>query len=153
MTTGLIIRPAVAGDIPEIEHIVAAAYEPYVERIGRAPAPMGADYRALVAHTDHVQVALHAGRIVGLLVLVPQPDHLLIENVAVAPEAQGHGFGRMLVAHAESAARQLGHAEVRLYTNAAMVENLSLYEHLGYVETGRRREAGFDRVYLTKPLT
>jgi hypothetical protein len=39
---------------------------------------------------------------------------------------------------------------VSLYTNAHMTENLSLYLALGYVEVGRRREHGFDRVYYEK---
>jgi len=31
-----------------------------------------------------------------------------------------------------------------------MQENLSLYRHLGYIETDRRYEDGFDRVYFEK---
>jgi hypothetical protein len=41
---------------------------------------------------------------------------------------------------------------IRLYTNAAMTENLSMYAHLGFVETHRAVEKGFDRVYLRWPL-
>jgi hypothetical protein len=41
---------------------------------------------------------------------------------------------------------------VRLYTNAAMEENLVLYPRLGYREVGRRRDGGFDRVFFTKSM-
>ena len=41
---------------------------------------------------------------------------------------------------------------MRLYTNARMTENLSLYPHLGYVEVERREEDGFDRVFFEKGL-
>jgi hypothetical protein len=37
---------------------------------------------------------------------------------------------------------------LRLYTNAAMTENLSIYAHIGFVETHRAVEKGFNRVYL-----
>jgi ribosomal protein S18 acetylase RimI-like enzyme len=33
-------------------------------------------------------------------------DHLWIENVAVAPEGQGRGYGRLLLAHAERRAAE-----------------------------------------------
>ena len=31
-----------------------------------------------------------------------------------------------------------------------MTENIALYRRLGFVETGRGREAGYDRVFMTK---
>jgi len=43
-------------------------------------------------------------------------------------------------------------AAIRLYTNAAMTENLSMYAHMGFVETHRAIEKGFNRVYLRWPL-
>jgi hypothetical protein len=43
-------------------------------------------------------------------------------------------------------------AGIELYTNAVMRENHAFYAALGYVETGRGREAGYDRVYYCKPL-
>ncbi len=52
----------------------------------------------------------------------------------------------------EALARQGGAAAVELYTNARMTENLQLYPRLGYAETGRRTEDGFDRVFFRKHL-
>ena len=43
-------------------------------------------------------------------------------------------------------------AELRLYTNQLMTENLALYPALGYTETGRRAEDGFARVYFSKRI-
>jgi ribosomal protein S18 acetylase RimI-like enzyme len=76
----------------------------------------------------------------------------LIENVAVDPESQHRGIGRALLAFAEAHAASVGVAELRLYTNEAMHDNLRLYPRLGYVETGRGRGAGFNRVYFRKRL-
>jgi ribosomal protein S18 acetylase RimI-like enzyme len=146
---GFHIRPAGADEVDAIRRVVRDAYEIYVPRIGQEPAPMRADYAALTRE-DAVTVAIDQGAIVGVLVLRPQPDSLLLENVAVAPAEQGRGIGRALIAFAEERARDLNLKTVTLYTNALMIENLALYRGLGYVEVGRRREHGFDRVFLEK---
>jgi ribosomal protein S18 acetylase RimI-like enzyme len=82
----------------------------------------------------------------------PGADHLFIENVAVHPDHQGRGLGQRLLARAESEAGARGLPALRLYTNVKMTENFPFYEALGFVETERRREDGFDRVYMEKRL-
>lgn len=82
------IRAATADDIAAVEQIVALAYRPYIARIGRAPAPMTADYRALLPHT-HVLIADDA--VAGVLVAIPAADHLLVDNVAIDPRHRGRG--------------------------------------------------------------
>jgi N-acetylglutamate synthase-like GNAT family acetyltransferase len=149
--TAEILREAKAGDREAVERLVEAAYGMYVERIGRRPAPMDADYAALI-DAGRVTVAERDGRVIGILVLVPEEDHLLVENVAVDPAAQGSGLGRRLMARAEGHARTLGLTELRLYTNEKMVENLAWYPRLGYTETERRVESGFARVFFVKTL-
>jgi GNAT superfamily N-acetyltransferase len=147
----LAVRKAVPGDAAAIAAIAAAAYAPYEARIGRPPAPVTADYGAAVARGE-VWVAQRDDDLVGLLVLVDRPDHVLLENVAVIPSAQGSGIGARLLAHAEALAAALGRPEVRLYTNVAMTENLAYYPRHGYVETHRGVQDGFHRVYFSKPL-
>lgn len=145
------IVPAQPADAGAVTACVRAAYAEYVERIGREPAPMGADYEALIA-AGAVWIVRADDRIAGVLVLRPQPPTLLLENVAVAPEQRGRGLGRALIAFAEEHARTSGLDAVTLYTNERMTENLCLYPALGYAETGRRREDGFARVYFRKPV-
>jgi ribosomal protein S18 acetylase RimI-like enzyme len=145
------IRLARASDVPALREIVERAYGIYIERIGRRPAPMNDDYAEKVCHGD-VYVAEHDGVVAGLLVLVPAPDHLLIENVAVDPERQGTGVGLALLTYAETYAAGHGIPQLRLYTNAAMTENLALYRRLGYREDDRRTENGLKRVFLAKLL-
>jgi ribosomal protein S18 acetylase RimI-like enzyme len=146
------IVPAGADDVPAIERLVAAAYEKYVARLGKPPAPMREDYRALVG-ARVVWIVKDGTQLAGLLVLRPRPDHALLDNVAVAPDRQGRGIGRRLLAFAEAEAQRLGLPEIRLYTHVAMTENLALYRRLGYEETGRARQDGYDRVFLSKRLT
>jgi ribosomal protein S18 acetylase RimI-like enzyme len=144
------IRPARADEALVLTDIVQRAYARYVARIGRRPAPMDDDYRSRVANGE-VTVAVLEGEPVGLIVTVMRCDHLLIDNVAVEPAHHGRGVGRALMAHAEQIAARNRVPELRLYTNAAMSENLALYPRLGYREVDRRRDAGFDRVFFAKP--
>ncbi|HYX87301.1 MAG TPA: GNAT family N-acetyltransferase [Gaiellales bacterium] len=146
------LRRANAADGEAMHRLVEEAYAVYVGRIGRRPAPMDADHGAAIA-AGRVTVIEAEGRVVGAIVLVPAEDHLLVENIAVHPSAQGRGLGRLLMDHAEEQARGLGVLELRLYTNERMVENLEWYPRLGYRETGRRVERGFARVYFSKRLT
>ena len=146
------IRPASADDRHAVEEIVTLAYVHYVERIGKPPGPMLDNYAALIA-SGAVSVLTETERAVeGAIVLLPKPDHLLLDNVAVHPNRQGRGYGRQLIAFAEDEARRLGHAELRLYTHVTMVENIALYTRLGFVETGRGHENGYDRVFMIKRL-
>ena len=145
------VRPASAADVGELESIARAAYLPYLPRIGRAPAPVTADYAGAVARGE-VWLASTPELAVGLIVLIAMPDYLLLENVAVLPAMQGHGIGTGLLAFADGRARELGLGEIRLYTNAAMSENLALYPRRGYVETHREVSEGFSRVFFRKRL-
>jgi len=147
-----VIRPATAQDRAAVEAIVDAAYSIYVERIGKAPGPMLDDYARLIDEGSVSVFEMPDGVIAALIVLLPQADHLLLNNVAVHPDHQGRGLGRRLVAFAESEARRLGYAELRLYTHQRMTENIALYARLGFRETGRGTEAGYDRVFMTKPI-
>ena len=146
------IRPAIADDLPEIRRIVRAAYLPYMLRMGRAPAPMLDDYAARMTIASLHVLDGAEGRLAGIIVLLPREDHLLLDNIAVDPACQAQGVGRRLMAFAEVEARRLGLPEIRLYTNALMTENLALYPRLGYRQTDRRMEQGYDRVYFAKSV-
>ena len=39
-----------------------------------------------------------------------------------------------------------------LYTHESMTENIGLYEYLGYIETDRRTDKSYRRVYMRKNL-
>ncbi len=145
------IRPATVDDISAIERIVRDAYSPYIQRIGATPGPMLDDYPARIAQ-GLVHVALASGDVQALLVLIPEPDCLLLDNIAVSPGAQGKGYGRHLLRFAEDEARRRGLAAIRLYTQEKMTENIGIYRRHGYVETHRAEEIGLKRVFMKKGL-
>lgn len=145
------IHPAQESDASALQEIVERAYAVYVERIGRRPAPMDDDLAARIRGAD-VFVAEDDGEIIGLIVLVVAENHVLVETIAIDPGRQGEGVGRALMAHAEAFASERHIAELRLYTNVAMTENLTFYPRIGYREDDRRDEDGFSRVYFSKRL-
>jgi len=78
---------------------------------------------------------------------------MLLDNVAVRhPERQGEGLGRQLMAFVENEALNQGFSRLELYTHESMTENIGPYESLGYIETDRRIESGYRRVYMRKNL-
>ncbi len=147
----LVVRRAVASDAEAITQLVRAAYEHYVPRIGRPPVPMTLDYARIVAAGD-TWVAEQGGRLVGVLVLEHFDDHVLVENLAVRPDAQGAGIGSRLLRHAEDQARTRGAHEVRLYTHELMTENRAYYPRRGYRETHRSGDPPWRRVFFSKEL-
>ena len=146
------IRPANRGDVETIRVLVERAYSRWVPLIGLRPAPMDADYAALVAGGDVFVLA--EPEVVGVLVLRPTDGGaLMVENVAVDPDRQGAGLGPMLLEFAERQAAERDVRELRLYTHERMTENIELYERLGWAEYDRLIEHGFARVFMRKQVT
>lgn len=162
------ISPASLADADAIQQLVLAAYAKYVDRMGREPAPMTADYRAALADPDPSRrtYALRRradGRVVGALQLsglrghpaaaaAASPLPLAVDNIVVSRDAQGRGYGRLLMGFAEGVAREQGRPALVLYTNEMMHENMALYGKMGFVEVDRRLQDGYRRVFFRKPL-
>ena len=152
------IRAAVDADVPDVRAVVDAAFRHYVARIGVVPVPMEADHAANVAEGRVFVAELHddggagTARVAGLVVLEPRADHLYLDTVAVHPDAQGAGLGRLLLEFAEDRARALGLPEIRLFTNAMMGENQKIYPRLGYETVERRVTGPYDRIHYRKRL-
>jgi ribosomal protein S18 acetylase RimI-like enzyme len=149
------IRLASPTDLPAITSLVTLAYSPYLPRLnGLVPAPMTADYASLITTSSLYTLIAH-NAIVGCISLSTATNHssaLEINNLAIHPESQGKGYGKLLLAFAEDVARERRLKSCCLYTNVKMVENVALYEKLGYEEVGRWSEDGFERVFFLKAL-
>lgn len=142
-------RPAGYDDLGALRQVVDAAYRMYLPRMDRLPAPMLRDLRSRVRAGE---VWVIGRPPIGLICLVRAGDALLIENVAVHPDAQRTGLGRQLMDFAEQQARRLSLTRVWLYTNEVMTENIAIYTHLGYHEIDRRTEHGYRRVFMERIL-
>jgi len=133
------IRRAVATDAAAVRDLTRRAYAKWIPLIGREATPATENYDRIVRR-DPVDLLLADGELVALVWVVPHPDHLLIENLAVAPAHQGQGLGRRMLAHAEALAAHQGLPEVRLYTNRKFASNVEFYLRHGY---GIDREEAF----------
>lgn len=108
------------------------------------------DRRAAAAHFADIQraggVVLLAelnGRAVGTLTLFILPllahrgrPEAVVEDVAVHPEAQGHGVGRLLMHDAMRRAQARGCYKLALSSNLRRTEAHAFYDHLGFERHG-----------------
>ncbi len=146
------IRQAQPRDRDAIQRIADAAYHPYVASLGKAPAPMVADFAAHIER-DWVIVFEHEGRVKGYAILLTDGRQgALLDNIAVDPAFQRSGIGDALIREIERRVTELGHTALDLYTNVVMSDNIRWYAKLGFIETRRVDEAGFRRVYMRKML-
>jgi GNAT superfamily N-acetyltransferase len=145
------IRRAASTDFGHVRFCAQVAYGKYIARIGKPPAPMNADFAEQIER-GLVYVASRDGQFAGYVTFFPEGDHLHLDAVAVLPEHSGKGVGKALIGHVEHVARRNGFKAVELYTNEVMTENLVMYPKLGYRETHRMRQAGYDRIFYRKAL-
>lgn len=152
---GTTIRHASEADLPDVLAIIEAAYRPYVARNGLLPGPLRDDYPAHLAAGQLwvLEVETQGAKTLrGVLVLIAQPEALLLDNIALHPDAHGYGYGGRMLDYAESHARRTGLPVIRLYTQEIMHENIAIYAARGYAETHRVTELGLRRVYMEKRL-
>jgi GNAT superfamily N-acetyltransferase len=126
------LRRATVADLASVTALQRAAYEKNRAILGRVPLPLMADYAEVFAKYE-VWLAEEGGALDGVLILEPRADDMLIWSVATAPAAQGRGVGGRLLAFAETHARALGLACMRLYTGEKLDGNIAWYRRCGYV--------------------
>jgi GNAT superfamily N-acetyltransferase len=145
------IRRAGQADAAAVRELTRSAYAKWVPLIGREPTPMVADYERAVREHMIDLLFVDLG-LAALIETVDETEHLLIENVAVAPPFQGRGYGRLLLEHAERLAASLGLPQLKLYTNKRFVTNIELYRRLGYAIDREERFMGGFIVHMSKRL-
>ena len=144
------VRLARPSDVSAMQEIAVRAYEPYVARMGREPAPMRPDFaRHIAADTVFVW---DDGDVKAYAVVITGGSEPLLDNIAADPAVQGQRLGSKLLAHVEVRLREEGFKAYSLYTNVHMTENIAWYTRAGFTETGRGTQDGFDRVFFRKAL-
>ncbi len=142
------IRAALPGDSVGLQACMESAYAGYQERmVGKLLPPMDIDYSSEIRDFP-VWIAEYENRVAGGLIMMFEDNHALVANVAVHPEFQGIGLGGGLMKFAETKAKQHNCSELRLTTHVLLNENISLYLHLGWMETSRDDT----NVYMRKQL-
>lgn len=145
------LRKANLKDAPAIKECASSAYTPYISVIGTEPSPLKENYENLIK-LQRIHVLTKANSVVGFIVCFPGDGHLLVDNIAIHPDFQGHYLSAWFLRFAEQTAIDLGFSKIRLYTNINMRRNIRLYKMAGFFEIFRREEKGFHRVYMEKKI-
>lgn len=140
------IRSAKPEDAAALKACIDAAYAIYKDEISDLP-----DVSAGIIDeisTGNVWVAEAGSKIAGGVFLSLFDEYAQLVNIAVDPQFSGKGIGKRLIAHLEAVCRSENLTEIRLSTHVKMASNISLYQHLGWVETSRTT----NKVLMTKRL-
>jgi GNAT superfamily N-acetyltransferase len=119
-------------DGPSAQQLIDAVQQEYVVRYGSPDttpvdpaefAPPGG--RFVVGYLDTDAVAMGGVRRID-------DDTVEIKRMYVVPEQRGRGLSRVVLAHLESLAHQLGATRILLETGQKQPEAMRLYETAGY---------------------
>ena len=92
------------------------------------------------------------GDIVAMGGYKPRESGVELLRMAVAPGAQGEGYGSRIIETLEAHAREAGYEHVELETTARQEQAMGFYPSHGYRETGRRRDGEYEVVRFEKSL-
>jgi GNAT superfamily N-acetyltransferase len=79
-----------------------------------------------------------------------EPDVLEIKRMWIDPAVRGRGLSRILLRALEERARSLGATELRLDTNASLVEAVALYRASGFREIPSYNDNPFASLWFAK---
>lgn len=85
-------------------------------------------------------VLADAGQLLGYTVIYVAVGECHILNICVEPDKHGLGLGRMLLRHALECAVDLGAEQSFLEVRPTNTAAIRLYESMGYVQVGRRKD-------------
>jgi len=148
------IRRANLAEVDIIKDIIFEAYEPVRKQLSRMPAAL---QEGLGKISRHIQmgdqyVALVGEQVIGTMRVRLAGSVGVISRVAVRGNFRGRRIGSILVEYAENLMSHMGASVIEIEVYGAVEQQLSFYERLGYVETGRLTRLGEEIVVLQKEL-
>lgn len=136
------IRPLLASDHAATAHLLHRSLVDWYQsrlnqgaRFGDSPVPFRLFPEVYAAlDPDEALAACDpiSGDLLGVCFVHPRPTHVALGIVATAPEAQGRGVARALLAPALDLARRTGRP-ARLVSSLLNLDSFSLYSRLGFV--------------------
>ena len=94
----MIFRKANSTDEDTIKQIASRAYQKYIERMGKEPAPM----RPNIQKNDIVFVCEKENKIIAFAILVIKDGNIFLENLAVEPLHQQKNVGTAFISFIEN---------------------------------------------------
>lgn len=151
--TEVTITPLTDADAGEVLTLQRAAFVSEAQIYGSADMPPLTQTLEQVVAELRESSALGArrdGRLVGSIRYRVDGDLLLIGRIAVAPDQQGEGIGRLLL---DATEERSGAAEAELFTGSLSEANIELYERCGYTVSERVPDGdGTEQVFMRKRL-
>ena len=144
----MLFRKAVAEDHEIIIAIALKAYEKYIERMGKEPAPM----RPVIQKEDVVFVYEDNKQVIAFAILVKINDQIILDSIAVDPPHQKKGIGDNFIKFIEEYLMEQKVNKYQLYTNEMMFENIKWYQKIGFKIFKKVTEKGYNRIYFEKEL-
>lgn len=98
------------------------------------------------------------GKPAGYMAVVSEETEVEVLSIGVIPDAQGKGYGKEMMAQAETIAHAAGKTAVRLVTKVSNAHAIAFYEKLGYeqVKILANHYSNYDdtdpRVHMVKSL-
>lgn len=153
----VVLRPARSDEHAALQSLVRAAFADYVPLMGRRPSPMDASFSDDVAAGRALVLTDDTGGLLGCAICRPKrqedgEDVWYLDVLAVAPDAQGRGYGDRLLAAAEQQGRAAGFSKITLITNVVMTDSIAFYRRRGFVQTWAGVDDGYNRLYFAKDL-
>ena len=145
----MLFRKAVVEDHKIIISIALKAYEKYVERMGKEPAPM----RPIIQKQDVVFVCEDNKQVIAFAILVKVNDQITLDSIAVDPSHQKKGIGVNFIKFIEQYLIEQKFNKYQLYTNEKMFENIDWYQKIGFKIFKKVTEKGYNRIYFEKELS
>lgn len=144
---GISVAPAAPEDLDAAVAVIHRAFATLAGRIDPPSAALRETPESLAARFERggaVFVARLDGEIAGAVCADPRPDgSIYLDRLAVDPDRTGRGIARALVAAVEAFARGQDRDRVTLGVRLLLTDNIALFRHLGYAETGRKAHPGF----------
>jgi N-acetylglutamate synthase-like GNAT family acetyltransferase len=145
----MLFRIANLEDHKIIMAIAQKAYEKYIERMGKEPAPM----RPVIQKEDVVFVYEDNKQVIAFAILVKINDQIILDSIAVDPSHQKKGIGNNFIKFIEQYLMEQKVNKYQLYTNEKMFENIDWYQKIGFKIFKKVTEKGFNRIYFEKQLS
>ncbi len=145
-------RVANQSDIITTARLIFESYAPYIPIMGKIPPTIFEDFGEHITRGNLWLLSIGKD-VIGMVVLTPNGDHMLLQSMGINPAHQGFGFGRTLLRFSERLARSMGMSSIKLYTNSLMERNQKIYKRNGYRETYRTAYDWGWRVHMEKRLS
>ena len=102
---------------------------------------------------SHMFIAMHNNQVIGFVMITPSEDKKSIRarQVAVKPDQQRQGIGKLLMQQAETAAKHLGYHELYLFAHK---DSYPFFTKLNYAPQGdwQTQDNGLATILMNKQL-